>query len=113
MGLISRVSSRTYRCRKLTIFVSLNLNKQITTMAYKPDRFPCEKLFLIIFNFLAWLLSLAFLAIAAWAWYIKGYYDELIKGILETSSIILDPVLLIAGLGILVFIISFVGCVGS
>jgi len=85
-------------------------------MAYTPERFPCEKLFLIIFNFFAWLISLAFLTIAAWSWYIKGYYDELVQGILQKSnsgSIKVDPVLLIAALGILVFIISFVGCVGS
>lgn len=85
-------------------------------MAYTPERFPCEKLFLIIFNFFAWLISLAFLTIAAWSWYIKGYYDELVQGILQNKaggSIKVDPVLLIAALGILVFIISFVGCVGS
>ena len=84
-------------------------------MPYTPERFPCEKLFLIIFNFFAWIISLCFLTIAAWSWHIKGYYDELIQGILSSnnSTIKVDPVLLIAGLGILVFIISFVGCVGS
>lgn len=76
----------------------------------KHDRCPCEKVTLIIFNFLLWLIAIAFVVAAAWAWYVKGYYDELVKGVMGWP---VDPVFVIMGAGLLVLLISCTGCLGS
>jgi len=69
----------------------------------------CTKYFLFGFNTLFWLVGLALLVIGFWAWTEKGFFDN----ISEVSDIPFDPVVLIISIGIIMFTLSFTGCLGS
>ena len=83
----------------------------------------CTKYFLFGFNTLFWvithfpllsfinfwLVGLALLVIGFWAWTEKGFFDN----ISEVSDIPFDPVILIISIGIIMFTLSFTGCLGS
>ncbi|CAG5110210.1 Oidioi.mRNA.OKI2018_I69.chr2.g4635.t1.cds [Oikopleura dioica] len=69
----------------------------------------CTKFFLFGFNTLFWLIGIALIAIGVWAWTEKGFFDN----ISQVSDIPFDPVVLIISIGMVMFILSFAGCVGS
>lgn len=69
----------------------------------------CSKYFLFGFNVIFWLVALFFIAVGVWAWFEKGFFDNL-KTI---SSLPVDPVIVVNGIGLLMFILTFAGCVGA
>jgi len=69
----------------------------------------CTKYFLFSFNVLFWLLGLLLLTCGIWAWTEKGFFDD----IADQTEIPLDPVVLIISIGLVMFILSFAGCLGS
>lgn len=69
----------------------------------------CTKYFLFTFNILFWLLGVALVTIGIWAWTEKGFFDDVAK----LTDIPLDPVILILSIGIVMFLLSFSGCLGA
>lgn len=69
----------------------------------------CTKYFLFSFNILFWLLGLLLLTCGIWAWTEKGFFDD----VAELTDVPLDPVLLILSIGLVMFILSFSGCLGA
>lgn len=69
----------------------------------------CTKYFLFTFNILFWLLGVALVIIGIWAWTEKGFFDDVRK----LTEIPFDPVLLLLSIGVVMFILSFSGCIGA
>ncbi|XP_062372380.1 tetraspanin-5a isoform X1 [Sardina pilchardus] len=70
----------------------------------------CIKYFIFGFNIIFWLLGMAFLAIALWAWSEKGVLSNL-SSITDLGG--LDPVWLFMVVGAVMFILGFAGCIGA
>lgn len=69
----------------------------------------CTKYFLFTFNILFWMLGVALVTIGIWAWTEKGFFDDVAK----LTDIPLDPVILILSVGVIMFLLSFSGCLGA
>lgn len=69
----------------------------------------CSKYFLFGFNVVFWIVALFLIAVGIWAWFEKGFFDNLTA----ISSLPVDPVIVVNGIGLLMFILTFAGCVGS
>nr|CAB3267306.1 tetraspanin-5-like [Phallusia mammillata] len=69
----------------------------------------CTKYFLFSFNVLFWIIGLTLLGAGIWAWSEKGFFDNLSI----ISSLPIDPVLIIIIIALVMFILSFSGCIGS
>ncbi|XP_015247097.1 PREDICTED: tetraspanin-33 isoform X1 [Cyprinodon variegatus] len=67
---------------------------------------PVVKYLLFLFNFIFWVVSLVMVAIGVYARVIKHAETTL-------ASLSLDPAVMLIVVGILMFIITFCGCVGS
>lgn len=76
---------------------------------YTPEVSTCSKYFLFICNTLFWIISILLITIGAWAWHVKGFFDNLDK----LADVPIDPVLLIVGIGVTMFVVSFTGCLGA
>lgn len=76
---------------------------------YNKEVSSCSKYFLFTFNTLFWIISILLIAIGAWAWHVKGFFDNIDK----LAGIPVDPVLLIVMIGITMFVVSFTGCIGA
>ncbi|XP_076825314.1 tetraspanin-5-like [Clavelina lepadiformis] len=69
----------------------------------------CTKYFLFVFNVLFWLIGLGLLGAGIWAWSEKGFFDN----IQTISEFPIDPVLIIIIVAVVMFILSFGGCIGA
>ena len=55
------------------------------------------------------MLGVALVTVGIWAWTEKGFFDNVAK----MTDIPLDPVILIISIGIVMFLLSFSGCLGA
>nr|XP_026692973.1 tetraspanin-17 isoform X2 [Ciona intestinalis] len=69
----------------------------------------CTKYFLFSFNILFWIIGLCLLGAGIWAWSEKGFFDNLTA----ISSLPIDPVLVVIIIALVMFLLSFSGCLGS
>jgi len=69
----------------------------------------CSKYFLFGFNVIFWMVAIGLIGIGIWAWFEKGFFDNLAT----ISSLPVDPVIIVNGVGLLMFLLTFAGCVGS
>lgn len=78
-------------------------------MGYPQEVSICSKYFLFLCNTVFWVLSIILLTIGGWAWWAKGFFENLD----QLAGIPIDPVLLIVGIGVTMFVVSFTGCLGA
>ncbi|XP_078492729.1 tetraspanin-5 isoform X1 [Ciona intestinalis] len=69
----------------------------------------CTKYFLFSFNVLFWIIGLCLLGAGIWAWSEKGFFDNLTA----ISNLPIDPVLVVIIIALVMFLLSFSGCLGS
>lgn len=70
----------------------------------------CIKYFIFGFNIIFWLLGVAFLSVALWAWSEKGVLSN-ISSITDLGGF--DPVWLFLVVGGVMFVLGFAGCIGA
>jgi len=68
-----------------------------------------SKYFLFAFNVIFWIVGVGLIGIGVWAWFEKGFFDNLT----ELSRLPVDPVLIVNGVGVMMFFLTFAGCIGS
>lgn len=76
---------------------------------YSAEVSVCSKYFLFVCNTIFWVISILLLTVGGWAWHAKGFFDNLD----QLAGIPIDPVLLIVGIGVTMFVVSFTGCLGA